>query len=165
MAFAAPPDVAARLGRSLTADETTQVEALLEDAEAMILKRVPDLQARVTAGTLTTATIVRIESNSVRRVMVNPTGIRSHSEGLGDFQQSDTFDSSISTGELYVDDNAWADLAGTPESCAFTINPAYAATYGTSPFCRPWLNYPYAQWTVISGPGYSNDDPYSGNFQ
>jgi hypothetical protein len=116
MAFAAPPDVAARLGRSLTADETTQVEALLEDAEAMILKRVPDLQARVTAGTLTTATIVRIESNSVRRVMVNPTGIRSHSEGLGDFQQSDTFDSSISTGELYVDDNAWADLAGTPES-------------------------------------------------
>ena len=110
MAYATSSDVGSRLGRTLTADEVAQVNALLADVEGMIKDRIPDLGDKVVATPSLVATLVRVEANAVKRVMINPTGIRSHSEALGPESHSDTYDSAVATGELYVSDAEWGAL-------------------------------------------------------
>ena len=54
--------------------EAAQVTAWLEDVESIILRRIPDLDARVTAGNPPAATVVRVEANAVIRKIRNPDG-------------------------------------------------------------------------------------------
>ncbi|KAF0835684.1 Gp19/Gp15/Gp42 family protein [Nocardia caishijiensis] len=81
MAYATPSDVQTRLGRALTPDETTLVTTRLADAERMILRRVPDLADKIAAGTVDTADVVQIEADAVTRVVRNPEGIQSETDG------------------------------------------------------------------------------------
>lgn len=110
MAFATPSDVQARLGRDLTDAEIIQAMAYLDDIEAEVGFRLGDLDGLVTDASFL-ALLVRVEATAAKRVFLNP-GIRQHSEGLGDFQQSDTYDTAISTGGLYVSDSEWLLLGG-----------------------------------------------------
>lgn len=49
--YATPQDVAIRLNTEFDKGETDQVEAFLEDVSALIRNEVPDLDARLAAGT------------------------------------------------------------------------------------------------------------------
>lgn len=109
MAYAEPSDVAARLGRELTEAEQGQAFALLDDIEAIIRLRVTNLDERA-GDDLFLPVLIAVEVKAVRRVFLNPSGIRQHSEGVDDFQQSDTFDTAISGSDLYVSDAEWALL-------------------------------------------------------
>lgn len=111
MAYAQPGDVEARLGRELTEAEINQAMAYLDDVEAEISSRLGDLSGRVTDATFL-ALLVRIEATAAKRVFLNPGGIRQHSESVDDFSQSDTYDTAISTGGLYVSDAEWVLLGG-----------------------------------------------------
>lgn len=126
MAYAQPQDVATRLGRDLTDAEIVQAVAYLDDVEAEISSRLGDLTGRVTAPTFL-ALLVRVEATAAKRVFLNPGGIRQHSESVDDYSQSDTFDTSISTGGLYVSDDEWLLLgAGSSGSGSFSMLGGYA---------------------------------------
>ena len=78
MSYATVVDVATRLGRPIDSpEEQAQVQAWLDDAEALILARIPNLPDRVAAGSPTVATLVMIESNAVIRKIRNPEGYTS----------------------------------------------------------------------------------------
>jgi hypothetical protein len=127
MAYADPSDVAVRLGRDLTAAEVGQAFAMLDDVEAEIRMRVSDLDGR-TADVNYLALVVRVESAAVKRVLMNPGAVRQHSESLDDYSQSDTIDSAVSTGALYVSDDEWALLdggGGPASSGAFSMAVGY----------------------------------------
>ncbi len=111
MAFATPSDVEVRLGRSLTDSETGQAVAYLDDVEAEIAGRLGDLTGKVTDPVFL-ALLIRVEASAAKRVFLNPGGIRQHSESVDDYSQSDTYDTSISTGGLYVSDDEWVLLGG-----------------------------------------------------
>jgi hypothetical protein len=66
-------DVAARW-RPLTTQETTNATAFLGDAWALLLSRRPTLEADITAGTVTTANVVRVVVAMVLRILRNPDG-------------------------------------------------------------------------------------------
>ena len=121
MAFATPSDVEARLGRDLTDAETTQAVAYLDDVEAEISSRLGDLDS-LTTDTTFLALLVRVEATAAKRVFLNPGGIRQHSESVDDYSQSDTYDTTISTGGLYVSDAEWVLLGGgSAGSGAFSV--------------------------------------------
>jgi hypothetical protein len=90
-AFCTPEDVARRLGRDLTADETSTVAELCDAATLTILAAASrDLDwavAQVTAGTVPLLLrIIAIEV--VRRSMTNPAGLSSETETLGAYSHT-----------------------------------------------------------------------------
>jgi hypothetical protein len=121
MSYASWLDVEVRFGRTLTDAEKQQVTAWLEDIESTILARIPNLADLVAAGTLQTATIVKIEAAAVIRVLRNPDG--KLVERIDDY--SWTRDSSTATGQLGLLDSEWAELTPATASEAFTIRPYY----------------------------------------
>ena len=127
MAFASAGDVAARLGRTLTSAESSQADAILDDVETIIRSRLGSIEDRVSSDALFLDLVILVEAKAARRVMLNPQGIRQHSEGVDDFQQSDTFDTSISGSDTYLTDDEWALLgAGSARSGSFSMAVGYA---------------------------------------
>lgn len=88
MAYATPEDVEKRLGRELTPEETIQVGEMLEDVEAMIRLRVPDLDERVESGEIPDRIVIMIEVNAVLRVLKNPDAYVSETDGNYSYTRS-----------------------------------------------------------------------------
>jgi hypothetical protein len=135
MSYATTEDVAARLGRVLTDAELQQVPTLLDDAESIILTRIPDLAAHVAAvpPTVGISVVVRVESWSVIRFLKNPDG--KYQESIDDY--SFTRDKTVADGTVYISDDEWDQLlpsAGT--SSAFTIrsDAGWTASYSGAPY-------------------------------
>lgn len=109
--------------RPLSASEQTVAQALLDDAWAIVLSNVSDVEDRLAADppTLDVALVRAVVSAMVLRVLRNPDG--KNSEQIDDYKF--TRDDSRATGALYVT----ADELGllTPGSAigAFTIRPSY----------------------------------------
>ncbi len=135
MSYAQASDVAARLGRPLSTAESAWVPSLLDDVEAMITTRIPDLDDRISATppTIDQATVIRVESWVVVRFLKNPDG--KLQESIDDY--SFTRDRAVSAGTLALTDEEWDQiLPSTGTSSAFTIqsvaNPVCVAPW------RPW---------------------------
>ena len=140
--FCTPDDVAG-IWRPLTDDEASQVEHLIDDASAMILE-IPAVAVRIEAGTLSAATLSTVTKHMVRRVMVNPAGLRQFSTTVDDATKSGTYDVTMASGQLYISDVELdrllgRDTAGTQDG-AFSIRPVYTPGYATAP---PWVE----SWT------------------
>jgi hypothetical protein len=119
-------DLEARF-RSLTAAEQTVAEALLDDAWAVLLMTIPDLEDRITAGTVSDEAITFVVSAMVLRVLRNPNGVRSWS--VDDY--SETRDNSLSAGSLYASPDEVRLLTGRASSLrrgAFSVVPAQPAS-------------------------------------
>lgn len=106
MSLAAPQDVASRLGRELTPEETTQVATLLADAELLIRARIKNLDELITTGQLLSEVVVMVEANSVMRVIRNPEGFKSEVDGNYSYE----FASSVASGRLEILDLEWSLL-------------------------------------------------------
>ncbi len=121
MSFAIPDDVAVRLGRELSDAESRQAQALLDDVESLIRSRVGDFTARL--GDVDFVALVRlVEAKAVRRVFLNLSGSRQHSETVDDFTQSDTYDTTISGSDLFISDAEWQLLgAGSARAGSFSM--------------------------------------------
>ena len=117
MAYATPTDVEARLGRTLDESEAQIVQARLGDAELIIKSRIPDLDTRITDGTLLQEALVMVESDMVLRLVKNPDGYAQETDG----NYSYTLHSDIASGRLSVLPHEWA-LLGI-RGGVFTITP------------------------------------------
>lgn len=102
MTYATASDVSARLGRPLTTEEATQVNALLEDVEIQIKDRIPDLADKVEdAGYL--AKVIMVEANTVKRVVRNPDGYIGETDGNYSYQVNWR----LNTGDLEITAKDW----------------------------------------------------------
>lgn len=128
MAWADVSDVSDRLGRDLTTAETVQVSVLLSDAEWAIRRRIPELDASAAGDETFRRVLVRIEARAVQRVLMNPTGARQVSDSVDDYSHSETLDTSLSRGELYISDAEWTELGagGSGGSGSFSMAWGYA---------------------------------------
>jgi len=116
------PDLEARF-RSLTAEERPGAEALLDDAWAILLTVVPDLEDRMASGAASVNLVVSVVSAMVLRVLRNPNGVRSWS--VDDY--SETRDNSLAAGSLYASPDEVRLLTGLASSTrkgAFSVAPA-----------------------------------------
>lgn len=124
MTFATVSDVSTRLGRPITdPNEVAQVDAWLEDIEALILARIPDLTDLVAAGTPTVQAVVMVESNAVIRKLKNPDG--KVSEGVDDYNYR--LNENARKGELFLTDDEWELLEPGVVSSAFSTRPGFVS--------------------------------------
>lgn len=136
MAFVLVSDVEARLGRSLNALESAQVEAWIEDLEALVLSRVPDLDERINNGSVSIGVVRSVFCTAIIRVLRNPEGLRQHTESIDDYSVTKTIDSSGSAGLLFLTDDEWSLLIPGTTGDAFSIRP-----YAAPDLPWPWTPY------------------------
>lgn len=155
MTYAQPSDVSARLGRPLTTDETTQVAALLGDAEILIKSRIPDLDDKVAAGSPTESTVIMVEASAVARLVRNPDGYTAEGDGSYSYQ----INWRLSTGQLEISDREWSLLGYSAGVFAVDVRPrtpferaAAEVPAGVHPFMLGWSPYVDPGWSHPIGP-------------
>lgn len=104
--YATPTDVSARLGRELTTDEITLVSVRLEDVERKIRRRIPDLDDRVTNGDIAEDDLVQVEAEALLRLIRNPDGYLSETDGSYSYM----FSQSLASGQLTITPEEWQTL-------------------------------------------------------
>ena len=118
--YATAADVAALWARELSDEETAMVTRRLEQVERMILRRVPDLADQIADETIDLADVVDIEAEAVLRLIRNPEGYASESDG----NYSYTFDRNAASGKLEVLPEEWKLLGINTATGMFVIAPA-----------------------------------------
>lgn len=106
MAYAELSDVEARLGRSLEAGEQEIVQVRLNDVELIIRNRIPDLDIKVSNGTIDIEVLKMVEADAVLRLIKNVDGYRSETDGNYSYQ----IDERVASGHLDVLGSEWALL-------------------------------------------------------
>lgn len=109
-------DVSVRWGRTLTTEETALVVKRLEDAERLILKRIPNLAAQITAGTINVEDVKQVEAEAVLRLVRNPDGYISETDGDYTYQLSQ----SSTAGKLRIEPDEW-ELLGWVRGIAILV--------------------------------------------
>lgn len=125
MALATAADVETSLLRPLSEQEKRFVPGLLERAERILSARIRDLGQRVRVEEFR-ATVVDVEAEAVARVVRNPEGITSESEGSYSFSRN----AKSASGVLSILDEEWTRL-GQPCGAVASVGPqtdAYLAT-------------------------------------
>lgn len=118
MTYAAASDVSALLARELTTEETALVERRLAQVERMILRRIPDLLEQIDAEEIDQADVIDVEAEAVLRLVRNPDGIYSETDGSYTYTKSaEAADSS-----LRILPSEW-QLLGVKPSRMFQIVP------------------------------------------
>jgi hypothetical protein len=133
-------DVAAELGRPAPTDPdvVAQWNRWLTRIENMIIARIPDLEARVTAGEITPGILADVEASAVARKILNPEGLRQVTKAIDDGSVTKIIDQSRSTGELGLTEDEWALLLPTADSGAFSTRPGFEPDT-VAPWGVPWV--------------------------
>lgn len=129
MTYATAADVSALLARELDTAETALVERRLEQVERMILRKVPDLADKITAGEIDQDDVVDIEAESVYRVVRNPDGVFMETDGTYTYTKS----ADAADNRLRILPEEWERIGIRP-SRMFSIAPNLVAPAGPVPF-------------------------------
>lgn len=119
MAYATATDVAVRWARTPTAEESALIEIRLSDVERMIRRRIPTLDAQVTAGTIGADDLKQVEAEAVLRLVRNPAGYLSESDGNYTYMLK----SELASGRLEILPEEWEILGVIRSRIAF-VDPA-----------------------------------------
>ena len=106
MAYATAADVVTLWAKEPEPEVMTLIERRLEQIERMIKRRIPDLDLRVAVSPTFHADLVDIEADAVLRLVRNPEGYLSETDGSYTYQlQAD-----LSQGKLTILDEEWEIL-------------------------------------------------------
>jgi hypothetical protein len=96
------------------------IQALLDDAETIILSKYPLIQDRITAETLPLAVVKMVAVRMVTRVLRNPENLSSWQQTTGPFSQSRTFGSGNL--DIWISEEEEELLAPQTKGKAFEVN-------------------------------------------
>ncbi len=119
MAYASLSDVVARLGRELSDEESVLVGTRLEDVERMIVRRIPDLEEKVSAGSVVEEDLIQVEAEAVLRLVRNPDGLYMETDGNYSYQ----FSRESASGRLEIRPEEWRMLGVRPGG-VFSLAPS-----------------------------------------
>ena len=122
MTYATADDVSVRWTRTPTAEESALIDVRLADVERMIRKKIPTLDGLITAGTIDVEDVIQVESDAVLRLVRNPEGFVSETDGNYTYQ----FNHQSSAGRLEILPEEWLLLGYTGSGKMFTLVPQLA---------------------------------------
>lgn len=106
MAFATADDVVTLWAKEPEPEVMTLIDRRLNQVERMIRRRIPDLDLKVQSSATFEADLIDIEADAVLRLVRNPEGYMSETDGTYTYQlQQD-----LSVGKLEVLDDEWTIL-------------------------------------------------------
>lgn len=130
MAYATIASVEVRYGRTLTSAEQAQVTVWIDDLEAEILERIPNLVDLILAGRPTVGTIVRVVSNAIIRKLDNPKGLKSRTVAIDDYSTTEQpWIEGTPGGGPELTDDEWSKLLPGSSGDAYTIRPTGSPDY------------------------------------
>lgn len=106
MAYATAEDVTTLWAKEPEPEVLALIERRLQQVERMILRRVPTLALKVESSEIYKADVIDIEADAVLRLVRNPEGYMSETDGGYTYQlQTD-----LSSGRLEIRDEEWVIL-------------------------------------------------------
>ncbi|ASZ75184.1 head-to-tail adaptor [Mycobacterium phage MissWhite] len=106
MAYATAEDVVVLWAKEPEPEVMALIERRLEQIERMIKRRIPDLDLKAAANSTFRADLIDIEADAVLRLVRNPEGYLSETDGAYTYQlQAD-----LSQGKLTILDEEWEIL-------------------------------------------------------
>ncbi|QFG04593.1 head-to-tail adaptor [Mycobacterium phage Keziacharles14] len=106
MAYAKSSDVVELWAKEPEPEVLALIDRRLDQVERMIKRRIPDLDVKVAASATFEADLIDIESDVVLRLVRNPEGYLSETDGAYTYQlQTD-----LSQGRLVILDDEWTTL-------------------------------------------------------
>lgn len=130
MTYATAADVQTLSGRTLSAEETALVERRLAQVERMIARRIPGLADQIEDGDVDLDDVVDVEAEAVLRLIRNPEGYASESDGTYSYQ----FNPQLASGRLEILPEEWVRLGVSKPSKMFSIVANPVAPVGYSSF-------------------------------
>ena len=121
MAYATANDVAVRWAKTPSDDEIALIDVRLNDVERLIRKRIPDLDDQISDGILDVDDVVQVESEVVLRVIRNPDGYVSETDGNYTYQLAHT----TIAGRLELTPDEWLLLGVSLKGGMFTLVPDF----------------------------------------
>ena len=109
MTYASVDDVAARWARTPDDEQAALIEIRLADVERKIKRRIPDLAAKITAGTIDVEDVKQVEADTVLRLVRNPEGYLSETDGNYTYM----LQQGAAPGALTISADDWAALGVT----------------------------------------------------
>ena len=125
MAWATFEDVVSRWVGAGAPTDTDLVEALIADAEQVILATYPAIQDRIDSNTLPEARVTFVVTSMVSRVLRNPEGLTYWQQQTGPFGQARNFGTDFSG--IYLTDNEIKLLAPVTRGKAFEVDAGWTA--------------------------------------
>jgi hypothetical protein len=135
MSWATPQDVIDRWVGNDVPTDLDLVQALINDAEAVILAEYPKIQDRIDDDELPLATVVMVESRMVMRLLRNPEGLTYWQQTTGPFGQARNFGTGNS--DIWLTENEISILAPKSRGKAFEVNQGVDAVGGSVDYI--WL--------------------------
>lgn len=121
MAYATADDVVTLWAKEPEAEVMFLIERRLEQVERMIRRRIATLDTQAAASTTFKADLIDIEADAVLRLVRNPEGYLSETDGSYTYQlQAD-----LTSGKLMVLDDEWTALGVYRLSRMSTISPLF----------------------------------------
>lgn len=121
MAYATAEDVVTLWAKEPEPEVMTLIERRLEQVERMIRRRVTDLDTQASESDTFLADLIDIEADAVLRLVRNPEGYMSETDGTYTYQlQSD-----LSSGKLEILDDEWQTLGVFRLSRMSVISPTF----------------------------------------
>jgi hypothetical protein len=135
MSWATPQDIIDRWVGNDVPTDLDLVQALINDAEAVILAEYPKIQDRIDDDELPLATVVMVESRMVMRLLRNPEGLTYWQQTTGPFGQARNFGTGNS--DIWLTENEISILAPKSRGKAFEVNQGVDAVGGSVDYI--WL--------------------------
>jgi hypothetical protein len=112
--------------RPLTDAERVMVLSRIEQASQLVRDEVPTVDDRIASGDLSANTVRFIVRDMVFRLVSHPAFVRQSSAAIDDGSESNTYDSSVSRGVMFIEETELRRLTGARTSAAsFSITPSY----------------------------------------
>jgi len=121
MAYASAYDVVTLWAKEPEPEVMSLIERRLEQVERMIRRRIPDLDAKVSASDTFEADLIDIEADVVLRLVRNPEGYISETDGVYTYQLA----ADLTNGRLQILDDEWTALGVFRLSRMSVISPAF----------------------------------------
>lgn len=119
MSWTSPQDV---LDRWVGNDQPTDldlIQAIINDAEAVVLSHYPRIQERITDNSLSISTVVMVVSRMVSRVLRNPEGLSYWQQTTGPFGQARNYGDRA---DIWLNEQEKQLLAPNRTGKAYSVN-------------------------------------------
>jgi hypothetical protein len=125
MSWATPQDIIDRWVGNDVPTDTDLMEALIADAEAVILSEFPKIQERIDDNELPLAVVTLVVSRMVSRLLRNPENLTYWQQQTGPFGQARNF--GTGNGDIWLSDQELSLLAPNKRGKAFEVNQGFNA--------------------------------------
>jgi hypothetical protein len=125
MSWATPQDIIDRWVGNDVPTDTDLMEALIADAEAVILSEFPKIQERIDDNELPLAVVTLVVSRMVSRLLRNPENLTYWQQQTGPFGQARNFGSG--NADIWLSDQELSLLAPNKRGKAFEVNQGFNA--------------------------------------